>query len=273
MHASDFQSLQALADLLPILQAYEAERGHAGGVFYEYFPDDGPLRRELYPKQMAFFKGGAAYHERLFMKANRVGGTASGAYELTAHLTGLYPHWWEGRRFRGPVDCWISGKNSKTTRDILQNTLLGDFPFSLTSRGMVPSHLVAGEPTRSHGIPGAYESFAVRHVTGGLSRVGLKSYEQGRQSFEGTARHIVWLDEEGDTGHDSIYSECLTRTMVVDDLGERVSGIVYMTFTPLQGLTPFIKSYMEKAVMYSLDGSLTHAENVWADIRSDIQSG
>ena len=30
------------------------------------------------------------------MAANRVGKSEAGAYEVTCHLTGLYPPWWEG---------------------------------------------------------------------------------------------------------------------------------------------------------------------------------
>ena len=40
-------------------------------------------------------------------------------------LTGLYPHWWTGRRFTGPVEAWAVGTNSQTTRDIVQAKLLG----------------------------------------------------------------------------------------------------------------------------------------------------
>lgn len=260
----DIRTLQALASLLPAIEAIEARRGIASstGKFATYFPDEGPLRRDLYPKQMAFFKAGAHYYERLFMKANRVGGTSAGAYEITAHLTGQYPAWWEGRRFKGPGDWWVLGKDSKTTRNILQNELLG--PFGTIGQGMIPSHLVIGEPTRSHGIPEAYESFMVRHVpTGGISRVQFKGCEQGRQSFEGTAKHGVWIDEEPDRDAQGIYAECLTRTMIVQDAGERTSGMIFMTFTPLKGLTSFIQEYMTKAVLSDADGGKVRAESVW----------
>jgi hypothetical protein len=33
------------------------------------------------------------------MAANRIGKSEAGAYEVTCHLTGLYPPWWTGRRF------------------------------------------------------------------------------------------------------------------------------------------------------------------------------
>ena len=63
---------------------------------WTYFPDTGPLRRDLYAKHTAFFKAGATYPFRLFCKANRVGGTEGMGCELTYHLTGQYPDWWEG---------------------------------------------------------------------------------------------------------------------------------------------------------------------------------
>jgi hypothetical protein len=53
------------------------------------------------------------------MAANRVGKTeGAGGYEMTCHLTGRYPDWWEGRRFSGPVRAWAAGKTNETTRDV-----------------------------------------------------------------------------------------------------------------------------------------------------------
>jgi len=66
------------------------------------FPSTGPLRRELYPKHLEFFRAGAAHKERAFIAGNRCGKTVAGGYETTLHLTGLYPDWWEGRRFACP---------------------------------------------------------------------------------------------------------------------------------------------------------------------------
>ena len=59
-----------------------------------YYPDTGPLRRELYPKHLKFFEAGSRYRERMMMAANRVGKTEGvGGYELVLHLTGEYPSW------------------------------------------------------------------------------------------------------------------------------------------------------------------------------------
>src|SRR6267142_7227349 len=65
-----------------------------------FYPEAGPLRRELYPRHLEFFAAGAMHRERMFLAANRVGKTEGvGAYETTLHLTGRYPAWWQGRRF------------------------------------------------------------------------------------------------------------------------------------------------------------------------------
>jgi hypothetical protein len=75
-----------------------------------YYPDDGPLRRELYPKHLEFFRAGVEHRERCFLAANRVGKTEGvGGYELTCHLTGEYPDWWEGRTFNHAINAVEAG--------------------------------------------------------------------------------------------------------------------------------------------------------------------
>ena len=59
------------------------ERWRARNRIHRFYPDQGPLRRELYPKHLAFFAAGAEHRERLMMAANRVGKTEGvGAYEV-----------------------------------------------------------------------------------------------------------------------------------------------------------------------------------------------
>ena len=88
---------------------------------------------------MEFFRLGArpGFNERGFMAANRVGKTwGAGGYELTLHLTGDYPQWWEGRRFAHPVDAWAASDTAETTRDIIQRCLLG--PTGELGTGLIP---------------------------------------------------------------------------------------------------------------------------------------
>jgi phage terminase large subunit-like protein len=198
-----------------------------------FFLDAGPRRRELYPKHIEFFAAGAKFKERLFMAANRVGKSESGAFETTCHLTGIYPQWWTGRRFHEPIEAWACGTNSETTRDIVQAKLLGR--VDALGTGMIPGELLEHTTPRRSGLAGSIESAWVKHVSGKRSMVGFKTYEQGRSSFEGTAKHLVWCDEEPPL---DVYTEMLYRTLTT-------RGVVLTTFTPLQGRSEVVKSFLE----------------------------
>lgn len=205
----------------------------AGSKFRLFFADEGVYARAGYPKHLEFFAAGATYKERLFMAANRVGKSEAGAYEVTCHLTGLYPPWWTGRRFQTPVEVWACGTNSQTTRDIVQAKLLGSVQAPGT--GMIPAHVIHAVTAARGGLAGAIETAQIRHVSGGQSILGLKTYEQGRQSFEGTAKHVIWDDEEPPA---DVYTEQLYRTVTT-------KGIALVTFTPLQGMSEVVKGFLE----------------------------
>jgi hypothetical protein len=87
--------------------------------------DQGPTCRVLYRKARRWLKAGALYPERGFIAANRIGKTDTAAYEVTCHLTGRYPKWWDGKRWERPTDWRVAGDTMLTTRDILQKALLG----------------------------------------------------------------------------------------------------------------------------------------------------
>lgn len=204
------------------------------------YPDTGPLRRELYPKHMEFFRAGATYRERCAMAANRVGKTEGmGGYETALHLTGRYPDWWEGRRFDRPVRFWAAGKTNETTRDIVQNKLFGPVVGSGTSKCFSGTGLVYADCIErvgwKQGVTDLADTVYVKHVSGKFSELGLKSYQQGRGSFEGTERDGIWLDEEPPL---EVYSECVIRTATTN-------GIVYITFTPLEGTTGTVMMFLE----------------------------
>jgi phage terminase large subunit-like protein len=202
-----------------------------------YYPETGPLRRELYVKHMQCFEAGARFAERCFMAANRVGKSEGvGAYEMTLHLTGKYPDWWKGRRFSRPVSAWGAGKDAKTVRDILQLALLGPGPQYGT--GMIPADAIINT-TPKVGTPEAVEMIYVKHVSGGRSDLQFKSYDSGPESFYGTKKDVVWLDEEAEQ---KIYSECLTRT--ASTVPGEPNGIILVTFTPLWGMTELAKEFI-----------------------------
>lgn len=226
----------AKLELLALLE--EKARRKAMRRFYGLYPDDGPLRRELYPKHLEFFRLGKAHRERLACCANRVGKTEGmGGYELVCHLTGEYPRWWPGRRFERPVMAWAAGDTGKTTRNILQRKLLG--PLSAVGTGLIPGHLLK-RTTPKAGVADAIELVEVKHVpTGRTSLLELKSFDQKREGFQGTEQDVILLDEEPP---EDVYDECVLRTV---ETPERPGGgIVMLTYTPLKGLTPLTLRFL-----------------------------
>lgn len=211
----------------------ERERRHRENRIDQFFPDKGEHARHLYPKHLAFFKAGAQHGERAFIAGNRCGKTIAGAVEMTYHLTGLYPEWWEGRRFNKAISAWAAGISNETVRDIIQKELLGNFLELGT--GMIPKHLLVGRPVNKPGVPQAIDKCYVQHISGGISELGFKAYAQEAESFMGTAKDVIWLDEEPTKYN--IYTECLTRTMTT-------KGIIYLTYTPLHGLSDVVMSFL-----------------------------
>lgn len=241
-------------ELLELLS--ERERRKAGRSFHAMFPDedtiwDGPktkifdrgetiYARRRYAKAMSVFWATGQYREVNVMAANRVGKTVMGAYAVTCFATGLYPPWWDGRRYPGPIDIWVAGQTNETTRDIIQAKLFGDVALidgrkGLLGNGMMPSEMIVNPPTWKAGVTELVDTVQVRHTSGGYSRIGVKSYQQGRLSFEGTEKFFVWTDEEPPR---DIYNECLIRTMTVE------GGLVLSTFTPLMGLSDTSKLFI-----------------------------
>lgn len=219
------------AELLRLLE--ERDRRQRRRKLWTYFPDDGPLRRVLYPQHMEFFRLGATVSTRCFMAANRVGKTeGGGGYEVTLHLTGRYPDWWQGRRFDHPIDAWAAGDTNETVRDIIQLKLLGREEEGWGT-GLIPGDDIVRVVKRQNGN-GAVDYVVVKHQSGGESRLAFKSYEQGRKAFQGTEKHVVWLDEESEEG---VRAECVMRLMTTN-------GLLIETFTPLRGLTPIVMGYL-----------------------------
>lgn len=202
-----------------------------------FFPDVGPLRRALYPKHTEFFAAGRTHRERLLLGGNRIGKSLVGGYELVLHLLGDYPPWWQGRRFAHPVRAWAAGDTAKTTRDILQAQLLG--PQNDFGTGLIPHAALRGTVSKA-GVPEAVELARVAHRSGaGESVLHFKSFDQGREAFQGTEQDVILLDEEAPA---SVYTECLLRTMPIT--GRTIDGLLMLTFTPLLGRSETVMAFL-----------------------------
>lgn len=189
-----------------------------------------------YPKQCDFHNAGLKYRERLFMAGNQLGKTWAGAFETAIHLTGRYPDWWAGRRFDKPVRCWVAGVTSETTRDTIQRLLVGPAEkVEEYGTGAIPGDALI-DWTSARGVPNALDSVNVRHISGGVSTALFKSYERGREKFQGDTLDFAWLDEESPL---DIYTETLTRT-------NATGGMLFMTFTPLLGMSLVVRRFISK---------------------------
>ena len=154
---------------------------------------------------------------------------------MAFHLTGLYPDWWQGHRFTKAIAAWAGSVSTLATRDTVQRLVCGR-PGKLGT-GAVPKALITDSKS-ALGTPDLLDHIKVTHVSGEESTLASKSYEQGREKWQGETLDLVWFDEEPDQ---DIYSEGLTRT-------NATGGITYMTFTPLLGMSEVVRRFlMEKS--------------------------
>jgi phage terminase large subunit-like protein len=228
-------SAEDLAEILALLE--EAEKDERFNALAHFKP---------YPKQMDFMAMGAVKSERLMMAGNRVGKSYTGAMEMAYHLTGRYPTWWKGRVFTRPIKAWAANDTSLNTRDVVQTKLCGPYGVvNMQGTGAIPRDAVdwqGGAVSLARGVTDSYDTVQVKHISGGLSILTFKSYEQGRKKWQGEGVDVVWFDEEPP---EDIYSEGVTRLAPLKK-GEK-SGISYMTFTPLLGRSNIVMRFTDES--------------------------
>lgn len=187
-----------------------------------------------YAKQMEFHEAGAEFRERLFMAGNQLGKTWAGAFEVAMHATGIYPSWWKGRRFPYATRGMVGSESAELTRKGVQRLLLG--PPEIREEwgtGAIP-HAHVRDTSMRAGVADAVSSIVVRHVCGEDSVIQFNSYDQGRTKWQADTVDYVWFDEEPPL---PIYSEGLTRT-------NATGGLVFVTFTPLLGMSEVVKRFL-----------------------------
>jgi phage terminase large subunit-like protein len=188
-------------------------------------------RYRPYPKQAAFHAAGATHRERLLMAGNQLGKTIAGGFEAAMHATGLYPEDWQGRVFPRATVAWAAGVTGQSTRDNVQRILLGRPGAHGT--GAIPKEHIE-DIVSARGTPELVDTIRVKHTSGAVSTIGLKSYEKGREKWQGETLDWLWFDEEPPL---DIYSEGLTRT-------NATGGLAWMTFTPLLGMSGVVARFL-----------------------------
>ena len=190
-----------------------------------------------YPKQAQFHAMSASKAERALGAGNQLGKTTAGANESAYHATGLYPDWWEGKRFSKHNIGRVGGETGEVIRDTTQKLLVGRLQQgeAAIGTGSIPKDKIVELVKGVMGDKGSLDHVKVRHVDNGVSLIYFKSYAAGREKWQGDTIDWVWFDEEPPY---DIYSEGRERTSA----GE-LGWFTMLTFTPLQGMTDVVNQF------------------------------
>lgn len=85
----------------------------------------------------------------------------------------------------------------------------------------------------ARGIAELVDTVMIKHVSGGISTIKFKCYEQGRKRWQTESVDWIWADEEPPA---DIYGEMLARLTAT-------SGILFMTMTPLLGMSEVVSHF------------------------------
>lgn len=175
------------------------------------------------------------------MAGNQLGKTIAGGAEWAMHATGRYPNNWQGATFERPPILWASGVTGESTRDNPQRILVGEAAKrEHWGTGFIPKDRLL-HCQAAMGVPNLLDHVVVRwggggDVQAGESVISFKSYEKGREKWQGPTVDGVWFDEEPPM---DIHAEGLTRT----NNGQR-GQFTIMTFTPLLGMSEVVREYL-----------------------------
>lgn len=170
---------------------------------------------KVHKKQLEFHK--CLKRNRWVFGGNRSGKTECGAVECLWMLRGIHPY----RGNKKEAFGWAVSLSQQVQRDVAQAKILKYLPKSWIA------DIVMLSGRRDSPAGGVIDQIKIKNVSGGISTLGFKSCDQGREKFQGSSLDFVWFDEEPPR---DIYEECLMRVM--DRKGE-----IFGTMTPLKGKT------------------------------------
>ena len=170
--------------------------------------------RRVHKKQIAFHK--CKKRNRWVFGGNRSGKTECGAVECVYLARGVHPY----RKNRPDAFGWVVSLSQQVQRDVAQRAVLR----YLDPAWIVDVTMLSG---RKGSPAGVIDQIRLRNVFGGVSVIGFKTCDQGREKFQGASLDFVWFDEEPPK---DVYDEC--RMRLLDRAGE-----LFGTMTPLKGRT------------------------------------
>ncbi len=171
--------------------------------------------RKKHKKQLAFHR--CKKRNRWVFGGNRSGKTECGAVEAIWMARGIHPY----RKNRRDVFGWVVSLSQQVQRDVAQSKIL----YYLPPSWIADITMLSGRKDSPSG--GVIDQIKIKNVFGGISTIGFKSCDQGREKVQGSSLDFVWFDEEPPR---DVYEECVMRVM--DKRGD-----IFGTMTPLKGAT------------------------------------
>jgi phage terminase large subunit-like protein len=144
---------------------------------------------------------------RVLFWANRVGKTEWGAQETSRYGTANHPF----RDVKPGVEIWCCCPSFDAQEETTQKKLLTYIP----EKDIEHVEYLRGRIIKK-----------MRLKNGTI--ISFKSYEQGREKFQGTGKRLIWFDEEPPK---DIWEECFVRV----EAGQQLD--VILTMTPVKGMT------------------------------------
>lgn len=171
--------------------------------------------KRVHKKQMEFHR--CLKRNRWVFGGNRSGKTECGAVESVWLARGIHPF----RENRQDVFIWSISLSRQVQRDVAQSKILHYLKPDWIQ------DVVMDSGSKDYPENGVIDYILVKNVLGGVSKIGFKSCDQGREKFQGASLDYIWFDEEPP---EDVYKEC--RMRIIDKRGE-----IFGTMTPLKGLT------------------------------------
>ena len=195
---------------------------------------------KIHQKQLDFHK--CKKKNRWVFGGNRTGKTECGAVETIWFLRGIHPF----KPNKKDIQGWAVSLSTQVQRDVAQSKILS----YLNPEWISDIVMLSGK--KDNPTSGVIDKIYIKNIFGGVSVLGFKSCDQGREKFQGTSLDFVWFDEEPPY---DIYLECKMR--VLDRCGE-----IFGTMTPLKGLTwVYDEIYLNK----KNDSEVWHENISWQD--------
>lgn len=165
---------------------------------------ENPLKySKSHKKQKEFFNSDKP--TRVLFWGNRVGKTEGCAQEVTKYATG------EKAGVHLPIEIWCACPSYDVQKETTQKKLEKYIPKKMIKH---ITYIKAGTWGEVELIDG--------------TRLNFKSYEQGREKFQGAGKRLIWFDEEPPK---DIWEECVVR----QEAGQPLD--IIMSMTPIKGMT------------------------------------